>query len=160
MDVEGLRGTVESLDYVVRRAEEIARGLADAQLTWKPSSDRFSIRETIWHLRDVDREGFLPRLRRVLDEDSPFLPDVDGARLARERRYNDLDGTVALDDLKRGRRSAGEVLRTLNAVQLARPAELEQVGTITLGDLLDRWLLHDSEHLVDLEQLRQKIESR
>jgi DinB superfamily len=159
MDADGLRNSIESLDYVARRAEELARGLTQDQVTWKPSPDRFSIRETIWHLRDIDAEGFLPRLQRVLNEDRPFLADVDGARLARERGYNELDASVATADLKRGRRTAGEVLRSLTESQLDRPAELEEVGSITLGELIERWLQHDSEHLIDLEQLRQQLET-
>jgi hypothetical protein len=159
MDIEGLGHAVESLDYVVQRAEEIARGLTDAQAGWKPSPDRFSVRETLWHLRDIDVEGFLPRLERVLREDRPFLPDVDGARLARERGYNALDSFAAVEDMKRARRAAAELLQSIGAGQISRPAELEDVGSITLGDLLDRWIRHDSEHLVDLEQLRQEIET-
>ncbi len=158
MDMDGLPSTVESLDYVARRAEQIARGLTDAQLMWKPSPDRFSIRETLWHLRDIDVEAFLPRLQRMLQEERPFLPDVDGARLARERGYNALDISSAVDDLKRGRRTAGKLLQALTAEDLSRGAELEGVGSITLGELLDRWLLHDSEHVVDLEQLCAQLE--
>jgi hypothetical protein len=158
MDIDGLGGTVESLDYVVQRAEEIARGLNDEQATWKPSPARFSVRETLWHLRDIDVEGFLPRLERVLNEDRPFLPDVDGARLARERDYNGLDSFAAVEDMKHARRTAAQLLQSIDAAQISRPAELEDVGSITLGDLLDRWLQHDSEHLVDLEQLRHELE--
>ena len=38
--------------------------------------------EHVCHLRDIEVEGYAPRLKRILSEDGPFLPDIDGRRLA------------------------------------------------------------------------------
>src|SRR5215470_1921827 len=43
--------------------------------------------EQCWHLADLEREGYGSRIRRLLDESNPVLPDFDGARVARERKY-------------------------------------------------------------------------
>ena len=50
----------------------------------------FSPVEHCWHLADLEREGYAVRIRRLLEEDNPGLPDFDGARIARERSYTSL----------------------------------------------------------------------
>jgi hypothetical protein len=57
-------------------------------VTFKPSPDEFSVLENICHLRDIEIEGYTVRIQRILSEDRPFLPDLDGTRLAIERDYN------------------------------------------------------------------------
>jgi len=50
----------------------------------------FSPVEQVWHLADLEREGFGVRIRRLRDEQAPRLPDFDGDRIARERHYRSL----------------------------------------------------------------------
>ena len=38
---------------------------------------------------DIDVDGYEKRVARTLDETQPSLPDLDGAKLASERRYNE-----------------------------------------------------------------------
>jgi len=50
-----------------------------------PTRRAFSPVEQVWHLADLEREGFSVRIRRLRDEQAPRLPDFDGDRIARER---------------------------------------------------------------------------
>src|SRR5215470_18537686 len=43
--------------------------------------------EQCWHLADLEREGYAVRIRRLLAETNPMLPDFDGTQVARERDY-------------------------------------------------------------------------
>jgi len=45
------------------------------------------------------------------------------------------------------------LLRTLDESALERTADLETVGRVTLRELLERWVTHDSEHLADMRSL-------
>ena len=45
-------------------------------------SGPFALVEQVWHLADLEREGFGERIRRLIAEEDPFLPDFDGAHLA------------------------------------------------------------------------------
>src|SRR5438045_941822 len=67
---------------------ELVYGLSEEQLSWKPSPELFSMRENLWHLRDIDVEGYERRIRLILSEDAPKLSDVNGRKLAKERNYN------------------------------------------------------------------------
>ena len=64
---------------------ELVYGLSEEQLSWKPSPELFSMRENLWHLRDIDVEGYERRIRLILSEDAPKLSDVNGRKLAKER---------------------------------------------------------------------------
>ena len=67
-------------------AERIARavdGLDETAVHAKPEWAEFSIAANICHLRDIEAEGWNVRARRMAEEDDPFLPDVDGAKLQR-----------------------------------------------------------------------------
>jgi hypothetical protein len=61
-------------------------------------ADGFSPIEQCWHLADLEREGYAVRIRWLLTELEPALPDFDGERVAQERNYKSL----LLEDTKRG----------------------------------------------------------
>ena len=44
----------------------------------------------MWHLCDLEREGFGVRIRRLRDETTPHPPDFDGTRVAQQRDYRAL----------------------------------------------------------------------
>jgi len=141
---------IESLAATPEHIRELLAGLCETELSRKPAHDVFSLRENVLHLRDIDVEGYEKRVERILTEEHPFLPDVDGARLARERDYNRQPLMPALDAFAASR--ARSMARLHNA-DLDRTAELEGVGAVTLRDLLARWLDHDAGHLSDIEAL-------
>ena len=43
--------------------------------------------EQVWHLADLEREGFGVRIRRLRDETDPHLPGFDGTREPKDRKY-------------------------------------------------------------------------
>jgi len=76
-------GMERMADFVAARFASISPEEAS-----RPGPDEsLSPVEQCWHLAELEREGFGARIRRLLDEAEPFLPDFDGARLARERDY-------------------------------------------------------------------------
>src|SRR5688500_19594160 len=48
------------------------------------------------YLRDIETEGYTVRIGQLLEEEDPLLRDLDGDRLAIERRYieQDVDGAL------------------------------------------------------------------
>lgn len=128
--------------------------LSDAQLHFNPEGGYFSVLETMCHLRDIEIEGYQVRLQRLLAEQHPRLPDLDGGLLARERRYNQQSLQLVVDAFVRARQANLAVLAKLTDAQLARSGYLEPVGEITLGRLLELWVEHDRGHIQELEKLR------
>ncbi|MGB2603975.1 MAG: DinB family protein [Candidatus Sulfotelmatobacter sp.] len=56
---------ISHLSATPQQAEDLMRGLSDEQLSWKPGPDVFSVRENVWHLRDIDVEGYAHRIRLI-----------------------------------------------------------------------------------------------
>ena len=154
-----LTEAIAKLGSIPQQAEALVRGLTEEQLSWRASEKTFSLRENVLHLRDIDIEGYEPRIRLILGQDCPMLPDVDGGRLAVERNYNAQPIQPALEDLRRARGASVERLKACSEADLERKAELEGVGVIRLGRLLELWMEHDRDHLVDMARLRIAIES-
>jgi len=157
--MEILAETIAKLAETPRQAEQLVRGLSEQQLSWKPVPEVFSIRENVLHLRDIDIEGYARRIRLLLEEQHPSLPDVNGGKLARERNYNAQPVQLALDDLRLSRAESVERLRGCSAQDLDRQAEMQGVGTIDLRRLLDLWMQHDAGHIADMAELRRAIET-
>ncbi|MCA1828505.1 MAG: DinB family protein [Myxococcales bacterium] len=117
----------------------------------------FSILEHVWHLHDIDALGYLVRIRRTLAGGSPSLPDLDGDRLAKERRYQERALAPALRAVLRRRRAVIARLRKLKDADFARTATLEGAGLLTLGEILARWRTHDLGHRVEMERLAAEL---
>ncbi len=83
-ELETLLLTLESTPALVARAAE---GLEPSQVRQAPAPGAFSLIEHVWHLADIEREGYGTRIRRILCEQEPLLSDFDGERIAREREY-------------------------------------------------------------------------
>src|SRR5215469_14809337 len=132
------------------QAEALVRGLAEEPLSWRAAENTFSLRENVLHLRDIDIEGYEQRVRLILGQDCPMLPDVDGGRLAVERDYNSQPLQPALEDFCRSRQASVERLQACSEADLERRAEMQGVGLITLRRLLELWMEHDRDHLADM----------
>ena len=134
--------------------EEMLNGLTDEDRRWKPPGGEFSALENVCHLLDIEREGYAVRIERLLVEDGPRLPDIDGSRLAEERDYNKQNLETALAAFKRTREGNVRVVKALSPEQLARAGTLETVGPITVRDLLVMMRAHDEAHRRELTRLR------
>jgi hypothetical protein len=141
---------IDTLEQTPRLVRELVAAAPDVD---RKRGDFFSIRENVAHLRDVDILGYERRLQLIAREDHPTLPDVNGAQLAIDRNYASLPIEPELAELERSRAASIDLLRTLDESMLERTAELETVGPVTLRELLERWIIHDSEHLAEMRSL-------
>src|SRR6267143_800261 len=116
-------------------------------------SGPFAPVEHAWHIADLEREGFGDRVRRLIAEEDPFLPDFDGERIAREREYLKLDLAPALAAFSAAREQTLRSLRAVSGRQWARSGRQEAVGTITLTEVPWRILDHDFAHLNEIADL-------
>lgn len=119
----------------------------------KPSENEFSLLEHLCHLRDLEEEAYGVRIQRMLSEDEPFLPDVDGGKLAQERNYQHQELHPALDRFCALRETNIAVLNALAPDQFDRRGEFEFVGHVTLAQLLEKIVEHDQAHWEELKNL-------
>ena len=140
---ESLLARLASTPEVLTRT---LRELPDGKLRVRPAPEAFAPIEVAWHLRDLECEGWLTRMRRILDEPTPILASIDGDRLAAERGYLALDLDAALTQFAEARRQSVEILRALPPHRWSWSGIFEG-QPLTLGRLAELMLQHDVDHL-------------
>jgi len=156
-EFETLLLTLESTPVLMERA---ATGLSDTCARTRPAGGGFSFVENLWHLADLEREGFGVRIRRILSEPTPELANFDGDRVARERNYQARGVEAGLFAFAEARRANLEVLRSVTGLQWLRSGTQERVGAVTLADLPRHMAEHDRSHTSDVAALLDEIAGR
>ena len=123
----------------------------------RTSPDAFCLIEQACHLRDLEREGYLVRVRRMITESDPELQPFDGTAVAAARNYRSQDARAAARDFARARREVVALLAPLTAGQLRREARFG-AKRICLADLVAMMVEHDREHREEIERLMDAIE--
>jgi DinB family protein len=131
--------------------------VSDEDLRRRNSPEEFSVLENVCHLRDIEIEGYTGRINRILNEEGPFLPDIDGSRLAIERAYNSQNLKPILQEFSAARMRNVQTLSNVSIDQLERTGTLEGVGKVTLEKLLVMMREHDEDHIRDLRMVRQRL---
>jgi hypothetical protein len=140
---------VEAVEKLARTPEVVREHLARmdvGKLRRKPSPSLFSPLEDVWHLRDIEREGYLVRIRRILSENVPVLEDLDGDRMAIERRYNELEIAPAITGFAAARAESLTLLTGLPTEAWMRRAHFAD-RVIDLQTLINTMVDHDQGHL-------------
>ena len=132
----------------------LLRGLPNVWARGNEGKDTWSAFDIMGHLIVGERTDWMPRVRVILEsgEARPFDPFDRFAQL-KEAQDKSLD--QLLDDFARLR---GESLAALQALNL-QPEDLQRrgkhpaLGTVTLGELLATWVVHDLTHLHQLSRV-------
>jgi len=145
--LEGMPGFLKSALSGLNREQALTRG-PDGML---------SPVEQVWHLADLEREGFRERIARLLAEAEPELPDFNGAKLAVDRNYRSLsleDGLSAFEDARLANISA---LRAIDDQSWFRSGTQEGVGRVALCDIPAFMFQHDFAHRTEIEAWKASV---
>lgn len=118
-----------------------------------PRNEGFSMVENLWHMADLEREGYGQRIARILAEERPCLPDFAGDRIARERDYKKKDPSAGLTAFTDARQDNLARLASLTVTQWVRSGTQEEVGEVSLSDVARMMLEHDQSHLDEIAAL-------
>lgn len=154
---EPMEVLLDELEAMPSLLERRAAECPPEALRRKPAEGEFSFLENVWHLADLEREGFGTRIRRLRSEEGPRLPDFDGAGTARARDYNRLDLARGLAAFAESRRENLAALRSLGPADWDRAGSQEGVGPIRLRDVPRMMRDHDASHRREIEELFSKI---
>ncbi len=134
--------------------DDLLGDLDEEILRWRPNPRKWSVKEIMCHLRDMERFAYLARYQRILSEDQPVLANVDQDRLAAESDYLNQDAKEALADFKRLR---AETVQTLEAASLEafdRIGVHEADGPFTIEQFIQRQLKgNDVNHLNQMKDI-------
>jgi DinB superfamily len=141
-----------TIDQLARAPEAVREAIARVhaeKLRNKPNASVFSPLGDVWHLRDIEAEGYLVRIRRILAETLPVLEDLDGDRMAIERRYNELELGPAIAGFAVARGESLALLQGLPTESWMRQA-LFASRIIDLRTLIHMMVDHDRGHLSNI----------
>jgi DinB superfamily len=141
-------------DSLARMPEELSAlfaSLSAVEARERRAGQSFSPVEQVWHLADLEHEGFGRRIERLRHEPQPQLADFDGDAIAAERDYQRRSIRAGL--------AAFAAARAANLARLAEvaPADWERsgtqdgVGVVALCDMPLFMSQHDAAHRAEIE---------
>lgn len=117
--------------------------------------DEWGLTEILCHLRDVEQEVNLPRLKKVIDEADPFLPGMVTDPWAEERQYICQDAATALASFTQSRLQMLSLLESLSAEGWRRTARHAIFGPTHIKELAGINAGHDRLHV---QQVRKTVD--
>jgi DinB superfamily len=149
----------KTLDLAEKEPQKIAMavtGLPDKVLNFKPVPEKWSIREILAHLADIELVyGF--RMRQMLSENSSTITPVNQDSWSQKMGYNETSAPESIAQFGLLRRSNLRLLRRIKTADLKRGAfHPEMQREFTLEELLGRIAKHGSSHLEQIEKLKKE----
>jgi FMN phosphatase YigB (HAD superfamily) len=141
-----LAGNAAAIDSLSRQMPPSAR-------IKQPGPGEWSFAEIMCHLRDVEAEVNLPRVRKVIWESNPFIPGKDTDPWASERQYILQDCMEALSSFQSSRTELLSVLDGLSPEDWQRPARHAILGPTHIQELVGIIASHDRLHIQQAYQV-------
>jgi hypothetical protein len=142
---------MEVLEQTPSVLSALLKGKSAVWLNARENPDSFSPLDVLGHLMHGEITDWIPRVRMILEHRDAiaFEPfDRFGFRALIEGKSVD----VLLDDFAQLRRQSLYALREvgIGEEQLALPGKHPELGSVTLGDLLATWVVHDLGHIAQI----------
>ena len=125
------------------------KGIPEHIADQNQGADYFTLREVLAHLADWE-PIWLERIQRIVQEDSPVLPNIDEGKIAELNNYATTPVEVSLEKFTSGRSALVEYLQSLPSEAFARSGIRPEIGTITIKDIATIVLAHDTYHIAQL----------
>jgi hypothetical protein len=134
--------------------DALLRGLPTQWLVANEGPNTWSPIEVVGHLIHADRTNWLPRVRTIL-EHGASRPFDEFDRFGQATAFAGRTLPGLLDEFATVRRESLSALAalTLNDSDYAREGRHPAFGVVTLGQLLATWVVHDLDHLYQVERV-------
>jgi hypothetical protein len=157
MDDPDRKQNLAPLEETPKQLKEALRGVPKKLATWTPAPGKWSILEIVCHLRDMEKDAYLERYRRILVEENPRLPDVDGDRYALERDYRSQNLKAALREWLALRRETLKLLQGVKGEQWQRVGTHETAGPLSVAAFVRRQAVgNDKAHLGQIWSIKKR----
>lgn len=159
MDEPERRRHLDTLQATPALLKAALKGIPKKLLLSRPAPGKWSLLEIVCHLRDMEREAYLGRYRRILSEDKPLLPDLDGDEINLERNYRGQKLSAVLADWSKARKESLKVLEGVRGDQWLRYGTHETAGRLSMEDFLRRHAIgNDVAHLGQIEDAKRRFQ--
>lgn len=142
-----LRGGSAAIDAIVRE-------LPSSAWNTRPDESEWCVTEILCHLRDVDCEINLERVKIILQETQPFIAGIVSDRWSVERDYIHQDGMEALNQFLTARQSIIDLLENAKPDDWDRIIRHSIFGPTSLKELVSFIVSHDNNHI---KQIRKQL---
>ncbi|MEO8359905.1 MAG: DinB family protein, partial [Vicinamibacteria bacterium] len=133
------------------------KGVSKKLLLWTPGPGKWSILEIVAHIRDMERDAYIGRYRRILDEENPTLPDIDGDALSIRDDYRGMKLADLMRDWLKLRKESLKLLKRVKSAQWERSGTHETAGPLSMMDMLRRHAVgNDEAHLGQIETIKKR----
>jgi len=148
---------IEVLERTPAVLDALLGGLSDAWTTGNEGPETWSPYDVVGHLIHGDRNDWLGRAAIILSDraDKTFVP------FNRFAEFEESKGKSLADLLAEFKVVRADSIVRLRGLRLT-PADMERTGThptfgtVTLGQLLSTWVVHDLDHLVQTSRVMAK----
>jgi FMN phosphatase YigB (HAD superfamily) len=141
-----LRATPAALD-------SFFRDIPVDQWLIRPDEGEWCLTEIICHLRDVEIEVNLQRLKKALNEDTPFLSGENTDTWANDRQYIYQDGQAAFRDFVEARLELIQIILSFLETDWSRMVQHSIFGPTSVEELVRIISSHDRLHINQVYQL-------
>lgn len=140
---------ISVLKTTPQRWLQLAETIPIELLKRAPATKEWSAHECLQHLVDTERIVFPARIEYLLrGEDFPaFNPDADGSK-----PRNDLSPKDLAKEFEILRAKNLTILSKVQEKDLSRKAKHQELGIVSLGEMINEWAGHDLMHTVQGER--------
>lgn len=131
-------------------------GLSPSEMTSFPIPGTWSIQQVVMHLQDSDLIG-ADRMKRIAAEKNPLLVGYDENAFTSTLCYDEQSLQDALTLFEISRRQFAAVLRKLPDAAFDKVGIHTEVGKVTLGSQLQKYIEHFEHHLKFIYAKRAKL---
>ncbi len=160
LDGIGRQELLAELEAMPEFLERFCARLSAEQITLPGPQGLFSPVEQVWHLADLEREGFGARIDRLQRELDPQLPDFDGAAVAATRNYRGLPLAAGLKAFKAARMRNVQEFRHMTETAWSRSGTQEGLGRVSLCDIPSMIRAHDAAHMQEISRWQENAGAR
>jgi hypothetical protein len=147
------RSVIERYAGAGKQLRDTLAGVTADVLDRRPADGSWTIREIVIHLADSDLIG-ADRMKRIIAEDLPMLIGYNETRFIQRLHPELQDVEIAITLFDLNRRQFATVLRALPDDVFGRAGIHNEVGKVTLGDQLRKYIEHFEHHLRFIEKKR------
>lgn len=127
-------------------------GITPEELDRRPPGSDWSAREVAHHLADSETTAYV-RLRRLIAEDNPAIPDYDEEQFARRLHYDrPIEPSLAV--LRSVREASLQLLESLTPEEWERSGTHSEAGPYSVDDWLRTYANHSHDHADKIRRAR------
>ena len=137
------------VDRLEASGEEFAKALlslSEEELKRVPAPNEWALHQTAMHMRDVEVEVFLYRVKRILTENQPAVPNFDPDARMKQFYSSEIPAKKIASEFLRARRQIVKLLRATKDKDWARIALHSTYGKISLEWIVTHFYGHTLEH--------------